>query len=240
MSGYLANLVARGAGPPPAAVAPRLGPLFPVGRPQQSDELPSVDPAEGSHADSWRPDLQPSDLSERHPARSDGESVGRDRAAAAPQSPGKNAEPALAPQATETTAAVGAAAPAPVEHAEKTDGQSAAAEPRAAVDTRIEVRVEPSSAAPGPPPAKQGRLSPARPVVAARTGSPLPLPTRPVVEAATRNLPPKIEVQIGRVEIRRPCEPEPFQWPAPAAEPQTSTGFGELAAARRYVDRGWS
>jgi hypothetical protein len=239
MSGYLANLVARAAGPPPAAVSPRLAPLFPVGRPQQSDELPSLEPARGSPGGSWSPDLDPGNTFERRRVRSDDESAGRDVSGAPAKSPA-SVEPARAPQATERQAPVRAVAPARVESTERRgpEGHPAAVEPRTAADTHVEVRVEPSRAT-GPPPGKQRRLSPAQPVVAARPRFSTPLPTRPATTAATSERPPRIEVQIGRVEIRRPSTPEPFQWPVPAAAPQASTGFGELAAARRYVDRGW-
>jgi hypothetical protein len=72
-----------------------------------------------------------------------------------------------------------------------------------------------------------------------RASPPLP-PAGRATAPAPRDRAPQIEVRIGRVEIRRPSLPEPFQWQAPAPEPQTVAGFGELAAARRYVDRCWS
>jgi hypothetical protein len=52
---------------------------------------------------------------------------------------------------------------------------------------------------------------------------------------------PQIEVRIGRLEVRRPPELVPEQWPAAVSQPGAApTGFDRLAAARRYVDRRWS
>jgi hypothetical protein len=82
-------------------------------------------------------------------------------------------------------------------------------------------------------PAKARALATPRVV---RGPTPVGRRTRPSVRES-----PRIEVRIGRVEVRRPHVPDPLERPAPAAAPSaTSGGFGELAAARRYVDRGWS
>jgi hypothetical protein len=52
---------------------------------------------------------------------------------------------------------------------------------------------------------------------------------------------PQIEVRIGRVEVRRPPEPEPAEWSATVPQPTAAAaGFDRLAAARRYLDRRWS
>lgn len=51
----------------------------------------------------------------------------------------------------------------------------------------------------------------------------------------------RIEVRIGRVEVRAPQQPEAPSEPvaAESAEPAVSP-FADLVAARRYVDRRWS
>jgi hypothetical protein len=54
---------------------------------------------------------------------------------------------------------------------------------------------------------------------------------------------PRVEVRIGRVEVRRPPEPKAKQQPQPSPRTRRSSprpevrGFEDLAAARRYVDR---
>ena len=74
----------------------------------------------------------------------------------------------------------------------------------------------------------------------------LPLPVaRASIEprpAAPRDLSvraePRVEVRIGRVEVRRAPPPPPAHAPARAAPtPPARRGFDDLAAARRYVDR---
>ena len=69
-----------------------------------------------------------------------------------------------------------------------------------------------------------------------------PLPSRGDRESrAAPEHAPQIEVRIGRVEVRRPPELVPEQWPASVSQPSAApTGFDRLAAARRYVDRRWS
>jgi hypothetical protein len=69
-----------------------------------------------------------------------------------------------------------------------------------------------------------------------------PLPPRGNRETrASRQPTPRIEVRIGRVEVRRPPEPEPAQWSTSVPQPTASAAeFDRLAAARRYVNRRWS
>jgi hypothetical protein len=57
-------------------------------------------------------------------------------------------------------------------------------------------------------------------------------------ETRTRAGPPRIEVRIGRIEVRPP-EPA-WPEPPPAHSPAPPSDFGELAASRHYVDRLWS
>lgn len=68
-----------------------------------------------------------------------------------------------------------------------------------------------------------------------------PPPPRSPVPAEPSAVPsdPRIEVRIGRVEVRRPVAPEPPRRRNRAAAPSrpAARGFGELASARRYVDR---
>jgi hypothetical protein len=92
-----------------------------------------------------------------------------------------------------------------------------------------------TEAAAGEPSAQPTATALARPQ-AARD----PLPVRGDREpAAAPERAPRIEVRIGRVEVRRP--PEPEQWPAADSQPSAAaSGFDRLAAARRYLDRGWS
>jgi hypothetical protein len=72
-----------------------------------------------------------------------------------------------------------------------------------------------------------------------------PRPRRGDLAPVLRKVPepqraPSIEVRIGRVEVRRSPEPEPVEWQSPPAVQQPSgTGFSDLAASRRYVDRSW-
>lgn len=87
-------------------------------------------------------------------------------------------------------------------------------------------------------------VEPARPAKARARAAPRverrPVPTVPRPRIPVPE-PPRIEVRIGRVEVRRPPQPEPVELPAsPTAAQPAATGFGKLAAARRYVDRSWS
>jgi hypothetical protein len=74
--------------------------------------------------------------------------------------------------------------------------------------------------------------------------------TRPLVEMRPREpaahfpiapapAAPRVEVRIGRVEIRSPRAPEPWRpvEPVPVERPAPPDPFAGLAAARRYVDR---
>lgn len=64
---------------------------------------------------------------------------------------------------------------------------------------------------------------------------PLTLPHEAEVPAVLVPEVPRVEVRIGRIEIR--ATPPPV--PAPPASPQRPHGFAEYARARRYADRKW-
>jgi hypothetical protein len=55
-----------------------------------------------------------------------------------------------------------------------------------------------------------------------------------LIEAAPQEKEPRIEVRIGRVEVRFAQTPAP-----PVRQPSRPRGFGEYARARRYLDRNW-
>ena len=118
----------------------------------------------------------------------------------------------------------------------------------------------PEPAAPTPPGEPARRRSPRR--ATARTAEPsrpvrddAPPPARAElqvrgaqgreapVERTTNRMPaeaePHIEVHIGRIEVTGPRPPTRAERPArkPASERRSPRGFGDLAAARRYVDR---
>jgi hypothetical protein len=57
-----------------------------------------------------------------------------------------------------------------------------------------------------------------------------------LVEAAPAEKEPRIEVHIGRVEVRFAQTPSP---PSPVRQPSRPRGFNEYALARRYLDRNW-
>jgi hypothetical protein len=89
----------------------------------------------------------------------------------------------------------------------------------------------------------QHEVEPAQPPTAPALAAPrlstvhVPVASR---DREPRRQDPRIEVRIGRVEVRRTSPPEPIEWQAPAATPPAVTSFGALAASRRYVDRRWS
>ena len=283
MSGYLARLVDRAAGPPAAALSPRVGPVFPVRPPGRGNApaLAEVGGDEGRAPRSTGPILAGRDAapapradlpapSRGRPRRDAEAEVGRRTPASAPgritrpiapvaepagpsrprgealeapepQSPRPNG-PAGAPEP------VGPRAPAPSLD-EPLAGRRAQAETPSGPDAaRVEARVEP--VIPSPPPGEPPTATPAaraepvavEPVVAQPRAAASALPQPQAVAHSAREQAPRIEVRIGRVEVRRPSPPEPVEWPAPApaAVEQAASGFAELAAARRYVDRRWS
>ena len=89
--------------------------------------------------------------------------------------------------------------------------------------------------APAPSPPRSERPEPESPRASSPKSSPRgpqQLPVRPPPE-------PRIEVHIGRVELRAPRPPQPPPRPAAARAGRDAHvhGFDRLATARRYVDR---
>jgi hypothetical protein len=67
-----------------------------------------------------------------------------------------------------------------------------------------------------------------------------PVPASPAARAAAQSQAPTIEVRIGRVEVRAPHPPELPGWSVAAPPPTPAEpAFARMAAARRYLDRGW-
>jgi len=70
-----------------------------------------------------------------------------------------------------------------------------------------------------------------------------PVPASPAARAAALSQAPTVEVRIGRVEVRDPRPPDLPGWstsaPQPAPAAPAEPAFARMAAARRYLDRGW-
>ena len=94
----------------------------------------------------------------------------------------------------------------------------------------------PNGEIPAPsPPRRDPPQAPSAPTPrpsARRTRDLIQAPLRPPAE-------PRIEVHIGRIELRAPRPPQPPPRPAPARSDRDTHvhGFDRLATARRYVDR---
>jgi hypothetical protein len=235
MSGYLARLVDRAVGVPAGAVSPRLGPLFPVGPVARTEE-----PEPGSFRDLTAGPAAVSDpapaarrvRAEAGEARAEGarpvpaaevEPVGCEHAARHRQVAAAAARPAVEQvPAVETGVEIAFPVPATREGAAAPDGENVN------VATPVQPVVVPEPAATPPASAVRPRTQ-ADPLLR-RAGEP---------QGATEQA-PRIEVRIGRVEVRRPPGPEPVQWPAPVAQERAASSFDRLAVARRYVDRRWS
>ena len=248
MSAYLARLVDRSIGVPGGAAGPRLGPMFPLGPAAASAEEPTVGP-----------DLLPLSLPESPPPRAPSPLPG-DAAAAAPE---QSAQVEAAPLEAQSgpPPAVAHAEPAGVRDREPpaTPGSRAGSPPVVSTTDRVIRMPEPGVPMPAglrdsglhASPQTSTRIdtrttAPAeRPPATAvprpnATRDPLPVRADRESRAAPEHA-PQIEVRIGRVEVRRPPEPVPEQWPAAVSQPRGApTGFDRLAAARRYVDRRWS
>lgn len=238
MSGYLARLVDRAAGVPAATVRPRLGPLFPLG-----PAAPTEEPA--SFRDVTATPAAAGNLAPAAPLPRAESGVPRTVGVRAVPTAelARQPEPGGPERAARHQQVAAAAARAAVEQAP-------------AVETGIEivVPVPARSATAAVPDGENGNV--ATPVRSDALSEPAATqPASAVRPRATRADPrprragephgateqaPRIEVRIGRVEVRRPPEPEPVQWPAPVAQERVGSSFDRLAVARRYVDRRWS
>lgn len=257
MNGYLARLVDRAVGLPAAAVSPRLEPVFPLGAPapEALDDVPPSLHVTASPAAPRR---------DRHPASFQADPAARTKRTARPHGDrpapgGLDRAPEGPPRAPRRAERDAVAPQVPTvkqgRRIRKSPRAEPAARPAAAAHAQS-ARVEAYIVAQAPTSAAESR-----PVDRERHGPDAPLEAKPRGRAATsvavphlaaRKLPPsgtsaappertpRIEVRIGRVEIRRPQVPDPVQRPGPVVEERSPASFGELAAARRYVDRGWS
>jgi hypothetical protein len=233
VSGFARRLATRARGADGAAarlrLAPRLVPATAAGREERSDGVPPAALGGGVGESIGR---QASRRSGAPPARGD---------AAAPARP---ARPAAAPQAPASVRAVRPAAGR--KHSEKAPGGArvGAREPVAAAPARRAVRAKAEPAAVHHDlRASAGTPTPTAAVVRAAPRTPAPRPATAPASA------PPIEVRIGRVEVGVPAAASPSVTPRrtaqrpPARRPHSATAsrpspsFGELAAARRHVDR---
>lgn len=251
MTGYLARLATRGRGSEEAGPRPRRAPrLVPaVGRDAVGrDELSASAGAASAEAD---------DLTPTHAAPS--VTVAPAAATLAPstaEAPGGRMDPRSgwrdAPQPIANPASAVESAPHTTppraDPAEAARGAVPASTPRppAPAGAALQTRERPSEHRPVDPPVRPaahtsstvGRVAHATPAAAPRPRfAPRVLPASPRPAAAPA---PRIEVRIGRVEVRAP-RPEPPPVPRTVratAPPQTAPrGFGELAAMRRHLDR---
>ena len=256
MTDFLAGLVSRGQGRALGpALTPRLAPQI-VGSVWQRPALPSVDSAPSRGDDAER---------EPPPPESARREVVTGGPALAEQTVSEPSPPPAVEQGpvTEAVTSVSRARPAEPPAVKKVD---AAREPAAievtAARSRLSVPARPPSSPTARPlaaelpaalPEAAGRTTravaapPPEPATAAqtrrhvqlRTHEPLPAPpvaTRPAREASHR-----VEVRIGRLEVRPLRAPEPIRSieTAPARGATAGNPFADLAAARRYVDRAW-
>jgi hypothetical protein len=232
VSDFLLNLLRRGAGLPPA-VAPR--------RPEPPGELFQLD---------------------RSAAEDAGASAGGPSAASGrPISPLAAGSPAPAPSAPTAASPSGVMAPAAAEGQRPASPAAPPRATPPGTDRREGPQPWPVARSTGdrveaPPPVspRPAPLAPARPAPRAAPRATVPpepapatLPPQPLAPLApeeARARPPareesagpqepRIEVHIGRIEVRPPAAPPP-RAPAPRREPR---GFLEHALARRYLDR---
>lgn len=217
MSGYLHGLVARASGAPvaDASARARRPPRFPIGGAAGGEPVASeVEGREGRPGRLLEPPATSRARDERRPEIA----VGVPRVARAADT--RATTPARVPAAPPTVVApplpATTIAPAPAPAAERSDDVAA---------PRVRVRLHdvlPDERRPEP---AAERISTVR--------------IRPAPAPATHTPPPRIEVHIGRVEVRRPAAPAlPARSQGDAGPSRPAPrGFGELAAARRYVDR---
>ena len=235
MSGYLTRLAARASGRPVEhALAPRLAPAIagPGLLGLEADATEESIP--GATAGAPRnQSLERSALREQAAAAApvDEPPATPARTAAARAQPAQG-PPEAAPPAPEPDIA-GVSPPARAVDRYELRGPAPSAEPVAALPPTLQAPRESTADA-----AEVHTLVELRP---RRTLTPGLLPPVASARASEPERPPRVEVRIGRVEVRppRPAPPAPSgstrSRPAPATDP-----FARMAAARRYVDRVWS
>ena len=253
MSGFLANLLRRGAGLPPL-VAPRRMDLpadlpVPDGEEDQEGLSPAVSappeperrspetsvspapPVPAKAAEAPRTALVPPEaplLALAPPREQAIQTPASPRPApepppepAAPFSPQQDDRPREAPEMVRVIAAP-PPSPPPFTISSETPEERITAPP-----------VQPPLPAPAPPPAKPAVVEP---VLLAPISPPPETPAAlHALDEARPPEEPRIEVRIGRIEIRQ-APPPPLPAPAPRREPR---GFQEHSLARRYLDRRW-
>jgi hypothetical protein len=266
---YLGALVARGIGRVPGPVlSPRLAPEIVAARGWQARALPPVEPVSEAAvvvperhepARSVHPSSREISFAESSPAV---RQLPRDRRRAeAP--PGRRRTPSAEPPPARGDAAPETIAPRidqATAHSEARAGD-AGVEPSPAPATATPSRpvAEPVTARPTVPEhdAAPPRVAPtpvrdAEPLLPEQTAEPpAPRPrvallprepeNRPDVPTAAVSTTPRVEVRIGRVEVRAPRAPERWR-PVDAAPVHVQPApdpFAGFAAARRYVDRTW-
>ncbi len=211
MSNFLGRLAERASGPPAAGLSPRLAPVFPIGRPMRPEAEPEPFRAETSSAIPATPDARPL------PAPTPEITLPPSRA-------GRELREIQIERPMREPRTPDAPTEAPAGEPPRTELPT---HERTLERSTVRREVEPAQPAQAPA------------LAAARIAHvPVPAASR---NRAPQQQAPRIEVRIGRVEVRRAPAPEPVEWQAPpAADPPAATGFGELAASRRYVDRRWS
>ena len=229
MSTYLTRLAARASGRPAGAMlSPRPAPTIAAPDIVAADANETTEKADATPiAVPWSPDIEAT--------------VGRSQ----PDAP----LPAVASPAPVHPDPAGRVAPPPPEEVTEAPQVRSAGETDPILDKRA---AAPAQDRPSPAPTQQPSSSPR---TSGDAGDPPPIPAmvelrpRPTAAALTARAGAKaqspsgvqrVEVRIGRVEVRppRPAPPPPVSprhLPPPKADP-----FARLAAARRYVDRVWS
>ncbi len=269
MTGYLARLVDRASGSAAGAIAPTVGPVFPLTPTADDDWTGATALGTEEHGLDARAALVAEPVARRLPEGTTDGAAGALAAAAPPAGPGERPGPRDSPTASPKPpgCVLSEPVPAPTTPVLRPSASSVpsialragSVAPLAAAGAPADPA---APAAGGPPGVLSDGITPSLPTDSSRveqSGSTDPQPrsraaarivaARPVAvelprsraAAAAPHEAPRIEVRIGRVEIHRPAPPDPFEWPvAPAADERPHNGFDDLAATRRYVDRRWS
>jgi hypothetical protein len=221
VSGYLHGLVARTSGAPVADAASaraRRPPRFPIGA---AGGAPTVADPESREGRPGRALGAPATALPRGERFDDEPRV---EVALAEPRVVRTVAGRPAPAAPSAAAPSPAAAPAPTTAPPPTRTRAHVEDP-----APPRVRARPHDVVPDE---RDSGSAPQPPATVRLRPAPAPAPAAPTT-------PPRIEVHIGRVEVRRPAAPAPAPPAQGDAGPsrRAPRGFGELAAARRYVDR---